>query len=235
MDFRVVLALALVVTCGVEGCSVLPSPSLSLSLLSGRMTLNSLQCLLCLDRKAFSRHNHTFTLTKNGKVVKFSQVMGRKIWYPLDNKKNNTGLWGCNVQEFPDLRAEYYVGAPTPDPPGLKKADTEEASVPIASAMSTRILLTIMTAALLLIMLTIVICLTSGILIMKRRRTSAPHQHRQDRKRSDNFPLTENISSDPGHPKLEPDSEVSYVELEIIRDPFRKPSKSHNTIYANIM
>ncbi|XP_075690599.1 uncharacterized protein LOC142658872 [Rhinoderma darwinii] len=230
MDFRAILGLGLLVTWGVEGCSV--PDSLSLSLLSGHKTL---QCHLCLDRTVPSRRNYTFTLSRNTKAIRFTQITGQKILYPLDNKKNNTGLWTCKVREFPVLRAEYYLGPPTPAPTAVKKKGTEAASVP-ASTMSTRILLTIMTAALLLIMLVIAVCLTSGICIMERcRRKSTPHQHHKGVARSDNFPLTENLSSELSNCKIETDTEVSYVDLEIIRDPYRKPSKSHNTIYANIM
>lgn len=234
MDIRVILALGIVVSCGVEGCFV--PHSLSLFLISGRKTQNSLQCLLCLDKKAPLRGSFTFTLTRNGKEVKFSQITGRKIWYSLDNKKNNTGLWRCNVQEFPDLSAQYYLGPSTPAPPAENKKDTEEVSVPV-STLSTRMLLTVVISALLLIILIIVISFTSGICIMKhcRRRRSAPGQHDKDRERSDNFPLTENVISDSGNSRRDTDTEVSYVELEIIRDPSRKPSQSHNTIYANLM
>lgn len=233
MDIRVIMVLGLAVTCGMEGCSV--PHSLSLFLITGRKTHNSLQCLLCLAKKAPSQGNYTFILTRNGKAVKISQMMGRKIWYALDNKNNNTGLWRCNVQEFPDLSAKYYLGPPTPVPPAENEKGTEEVSVP-ASTLSTRMLMTIVIAALLLIILIIVISFTLGIYIMKqRRRTSGPGQPQKDGERSDNAPLTETVGSDLSSPKRETDTEVSYVELEIIQDPSRKPSQSHDTIYANLM
>ncbi|KAM4019670.1 uncharacterized protein ACNLHF_000321 isoform 3-T5 [Anomaloglossus baeobatrachus] len=67
------------------------------------------------------------------------------------------------------------------------------------------------------------------------RKKSTPCEHRKDGDRSDHFPLTENLGPILSNPDLETDTEVSYVELEIIRDPSRKPSKSINTIYANIV
>ncbi|KAM3912212.1 uncharacterized protein RB166_020710 [Leptodactylus fuscus] len=229
MDFWVILALGLVVTCGVEGCSVSPSLSLSLSI------HNSLQCRLCLDSKDHFRQNYTFTLTRNGKAVKFSQVVSRRIWHSLDTRKNNSGLWRCHVQEFPDLSAEYYLGPPTVGPPAGEKKDPGATSVP-ASTMSTRTLLTIMTAALLLALLIIGISFISGVCIVKQhRKKSSARRHHRDGDRSDSFPLTETASSDLSSPRLEADTEVYYVDLEIIRDPYRKPSTSHNTIYANIV
>ncbi|XP_056396783.1 uncharacterized protein LOC130291692 isoform X3 [Hyla sarda] len=168
-------------------------------------------------------------------MVKFSQITIPRTWYALERKKNNTGRWRCEVKEFPDLWAEYDLEPSIPTSPAEKEKDTEETSVP-ASTMSTRILLTILTAVLLLIICIIVICVTLGFCIMRRsRRPSSRHQHHKDSNRSDNFPLTENISSDLSNPKSDTDTEVSYVELEIIRDPLRKPSRNYDTIYANIM
>ncbi|XP_066437707.1 uncharacterized protein [Eleutherodactylus coqui] len=232
MDWQLLLALGLVVSCGVEGCSVPQSLSLSLSLFTGRRAQTSLQCLLCLDKKASSRRNFTFSLSRNGKLVQFRQTASRKISYLLENK-NSSGLWRCSVQEFPELRAEYYLGPPTPAPPATKTNYTDT-SVAV-STISTRALLTIVTAALLLAALITAISFTLGICVMRkcRRTPAAPHRYHKDRKRSDNFPLTEDVRSDLSNPT--PDTEVSYVELEIIRQPSRKPSRSYNTIYANIM
>ncbi|XP_073497841.1 uncharacterized protein [Phyllobates terribilis] len=215
------------------GCLLSSSPYLSLSFLIGHKT-PTLQCLLCLDMKAYPQQNFTFTLTRNGKLARFSQISAQRILYPLENKKNHTGLWRCKVREFPKLREEYYLGPPAPAQEEEKKEDADEISVP-PSAVSTTILLTIATAALLLLIL--VISVTSGICIRKRsrRRKSVPHQHHKDGVRGDNFPLTENLGPDLSIPKVETDTEVSYVELEIIWDPSRKASRSLNTIYANIM
>ncbi|XP_077148636.1 uncharacterized protein LOC143809450 isoform X3 [Ranitomeya variabilis] len=233
MDFGVTLALALMVPCVVEGCLLSSSPYLSLSFLIGHKTPN-LQCLLCLDMKDYPQQNFTFTLTRNGKVARFSQISARRILYPLDTKKNHTGLWRCKVREFPKLREEYYLGPPIPAQAEEKMEDTDKTSVP-PSAVSTTVLLTIAIAAFLLLILILVISVTSGICIAKRCRKSAHHQHYKAGVSSDNFPLTENLGPDLSNPKLEADTEVSYVELEIIRDPSRKPSRSLNTIYANIM
>ncbi|KAM4019669.1 uncharacterized protein ACNLHF_000321 isoform 2-T4 [Anomaloglossus baeobatrachus] len=217
-----------------RACSVSAPPSLSLSFLIGQKT-PALQCLLCPDKKASAQRNFTFTLTRNGKVTRFSQISSRRIVYTLENKKNHTGLWRCHVLEFPNLRADYYLGPPVPAPPAEKKKDAEETSSP-PSAVSTKVLLTIATAAVLLLILIIVTSVTSGICIRKRcRKKSTPCEHRKDGDRSDHFPLTENLGPILSNPDLETDTEVSYVELEIIRDPSRKPSKSINTIYANIV
>ncbi|XP_069798846.1 uncharacterized protein [Dendropsophus ebraccatus] len=181
MDLRVILALGLAVACGLEadvdGCSSSQSPSLSLSLSSGRKAHSSLQCLI---RKAPSQSNFTFILYKNEKVVRFSQVIGHKMWYPLDAKKNNSGRWRCEVQELPDLCAEYYLETPTTAPPVDEEKDT--ATSPPASTMSTRILLTILTVALLLMIFITVISVTSGVCVMQQcRRTSPSRQHHKDR------------------------------------------------------
>ncbi|KAG8558476.1 hypothetical protein GDO81_017009 [Engystomops pustulosus] len=169
MDFRVIFALGIAVTCGVEGC---PQPlALYLS------PYNSLHCRLCVERRDALWNNNTFTLTQNGKVMKLSQGIGRKIWYTLDDKKDNTGLWRCHVQGYRNISAEYYLGPPTPTPPAGEMKDSDASSVP-DPAMSPRTLLTIMTVVLLLALLIIIISLSLGVWILRQRRSkSASHQH----------------------------------------------------------
>ncbi|XP_056396782.1 uncharacterized protein LOC130291692 isoform X2 [Hyla sarda] len=163
VDFCVILVLGLV-ACSVSGCSISQSLSLSLFPTNGD---KALECHLCLGKRTSLRGSYTFTLTRNGKMVKFSQITIPRTWYALERKKNNTGRWRCEVKEFPDLWAEYDLEPSIPTSPAEKEKDTEETSVP-ASTMSTRILLTILTAVLLLIICIIVICVTLGFCIMRR-------------------------------------------------------------------
>ncbi|XP_073455063.1 uncharacterized protein [Aquarana catesbeiana] len=237
MDILVTLGFALLIHSCTEGCTEVPSLSLSLFIGISQFNHSALRCQLCLDWTIHTPQEYTFTYFLNEHLVQITKKQDTKALYYLSNKKNIYGSWECKVEQYPSLRAVYYIGPQTSAPPASEdSASKEETSVP-AFIVPSRLIITIVTAVLLLIILIILTAITSSCCLLRIcRKTSNLHHRPRERQRSDNFPLTENLNRGTTDLNIDTSTEVSYVELEISqKPPSQKLLNPRATVYATIM
>lgn len=232
------MGLVLLIHSSTEGCTEVPSLSLSLFIGGIRFNHSALRCQLCLDWKIHTPKEYTFTYFFNGDIVQITKKHDTKALYYLSNKKNIYGSWECKVEQYPSLSAVYYLGPQTLAPPTTEETSSkEETPVPI-HVVPPRLIITIVTAVLLLIILIILTAVTSSCCLLRvcRKKTSTVSHHARERQRSDNFPLTESSNRGTTELNTSMSGEVSYVELDISqKSPSQKLLNPHSTVYATIM
>ncbi|XP_072285823.1 uncharacterized protein [Pyxicephalus adspersus] len=232
-----VLGLVLLIYRCTEGCTQVPSVSLSLFEGGQRFNHSALGCQLCLDWTTHTRQEYTFTYFYNGNVVQITKKQETKALYYLSNKKNTYGRWECRVEQYPSLSAVYYIGPQTSALPATEEGTgKEKKNVPV-HVVPPRLIITIVTAVLLLIILITLTAITSSFCLFRIcRKTQTLHRQGTERQRSHNSDLTDNLNQGMTDLNMDTSTEVSYVELEISQMPSsQKLLNPHSTIYAAIM
>ncbi|PIO33836.1 hypothetical protein AB205_0185370 [Aquarana catesbeiana] len=209
MDILVTLGFALLLHSCTEGCTEVPSLSLSLFIGISQFNHSALRCQLCLDWTIHTPQEYTFTYFLNEHLVQITKKQDTKALYYLSNKKNIYGSWECKVEQYPSLRAVYYIGPQTSAPPASEDSARKHPTyitVPEMQHMD------------------------------RERGVCVKLRHAGERQRSDNFPLTENLNRGTTDLNIDTSTEVSYVELEISqKPPSQKLLNPHSTVYATIM
>ncbi|XP_041428834.1 uncharacterized protein LOC108698574 isoform X2 [Xenopus laevis] len=160
---------------GTKGC--LFSPSLSLSLIPVK-TKKALVCNICTNQDTHTQRTLTFKLSLvKGKVQSIKKDK-RGLLYILDpNKKENHGLWRCEVEEYANISVEYYLGPTTTFSPIEMKSTTTEQTFVEPNAENTRILLTSIIAVVAAFTIIAVLLIPSrNHFIGRCRRTSIHHK-----------------------------------------------------------
>ncbi|XP_068105517.1 uncharacterized protein [Hyperolius riggenbachi] len=231
---KIWVTLILLTLCGIEGCSVTPSLSLSLHTRPPELKASTLICKLCPGQTLHPIYTFSFYL--NGEFQYPVRKKNTKALFSLQDMKNISGHWMCKVEEYPHLVALYYLGPRKPAPPATEQdAGQTETSTP-SSADTLMLIVGFITVAVLLIIVCIVTSVALGWHLARHcRETVSVHQPARERHRSDIYPLTGNRGSDPPNVHQDMDEEVSYAELDIPRKPLSQKHATHSTIYTTIM
>ncbi|KAM4696733.1 uncharacterized protein WCC33_015458 [Rhinophrynus dorsalis] len=220
---------------GTEGCSSFPSLSLSL-VSTPLMTGSALLCRLCVEQK--TQHNYTFKWILYPGNLRGRREGERSALYPLDpTKKKNHGLWRCEVEEFLNISAEYYLGTPTPTSPTEKKSTNTEDILVLINRSPMKIILAVFLGVVLSFTLITIIIVISGCQLNGQcRKSSATHHRDKGKQGSENGPLTQNLCAERPNPDTERADNVSYVELDLFpKSPSGRPMNPRSTVYASIV
>ncbi|XP_041428835.1 uncharacterized protein LOC108698574 isoform X3 [Xenopus laevis] len=196
---------------GTKGC--LFSPSLSLSLIPVK-TKKALVCNICTNQDTHTQRTLTFKLSLvKGKVQSIKKDK-RGLLYILDpNKKENHGLWRCEVEEYANISVEYYLGPTTTFSPIEMKSTIVAAFTIIA----------------------VLLIPSRNHFIGRCRRTSIHHKRLEGNPESNSWPLTDDFHFEGHIPSPEMDDNVSYVELDLVQKSEGRPPNPRSTIYASIV
>ncbi|XP_075439378.1 uncharacterized protein LOC142483196 [Ascaphus truei] len=208
------------------GCPV--TPTLALNLIPAHFTTGSaLFCRLCPGTEVQHRRNVTFRWSLNG-VHRGTKLGPQRVLFPLDpTSRKNHGRWRCEVEEYPNVTAEYDLEPPTPTPVTETEVDTDT-----KNASLTTIFVIIIVAVSFVTLVSVAICHFIG----QCKKASDPLQLEKDGHSSDNCPLKENLSVEPYNPYTEMAADVCYVELELVQHSSpRLPTSPRTTVYASIM
>ncbi|XP_053545162.1 uncharacterized protein LOC128636129 [Bombina bombina] len=92
-----------------QGCICAPSLSLLVVHTPSRND-SALLCELCLKNNFQRQNNYTFIWSLDGHEVKKMQGKSVSIYSLTAKDRKERGLWRCEVEEYPFLRAEYHLG-----------------------------------------------------------------------------------------------------------------------------